>query len=90
MNKLVNKTLALSLILSPMLLAETIELEEAQVEATVNSVKINDVSGEELTPFLLGQINTLISGGLFPIIKSVLIKNMKLGCEIANQLSGTG
>ncbi len=48
MNKLVNKTLALSLILSPMLLAETIELEEATVEATVNSVKINDVSGEEL------------------------------------------
>lgn len=48
MNKLVNKTLALSLILSPMLLAETIELEEAKVEATVNSVKINDVSGEEL------------------------------------------
>ncbi len=48
MNKLVNKTLALSLILSPMLMAETVELEEAQVEATVNSVKINDLSGEEL------------------------------------------
>lgn len=48
MNKLLNKTIALSLVLSPMLLAETIELEQAQVEASVNSVKINDVSGEEL------------------------------------------
>ena len=48
MNKLLNKTIVLSLVLSPMLLAETIELEPAQIEATVNSVKINDVSGEEL------------------------------------------
>ena len=48
MNKLLNKTIVLSLILSPMLLAETIELEPAQIEASVNSVKINDVSGEEL------------------------------------------
>ena len=48
MNKLVNKTIALSLVLSPILLAETIELEQAQVEASVNSVKINDISGEEL------------------------------------------
>ena len=31
-----------------MLLAETVELEQAQIEATVNSVKINDISGEEL------------------------------------------
>lgn len=48
MNKLLNKTIALSLVLSPMLLAETIELEPAQIVMTVNSVKINDVSGEEL------------------------------------------
>lgn len=48
MNKLLNKTIVLSLVLSPMLLAETIELEPAQIEASVNSVKINDVSGEEL------------------------------------------
>jgi len=48
MNKLLNKTIALSLVLSPMLLAETIELEQAQIEASVNSVKINDISGEEL------------------------------------------
>ncbi len=48
MNKLLNKTIVLSLVLSPMLLAETIELEPAQIEASVNSLKINDVSGEEL------------------------------------------
>lgn len=48
MNKLLNKTIALSLILSPILFAETIELEEAEVKAGVNSVKINDLSGEEL------------------------------------------
>ncbi len=48
MNKLLNKTIALSLILSPMLFAQTIELKEAEVKAEVNSVKINDISGEEL------------------------------------------
>ena len=48
MRKLLNRTIALSLVLSPMLLAETIELDEAQIEAKVNSVKINDISGEEL------------------------------------------
>lgn len=48
MKNFLNKSIVLSLVLSPMLLAETIELEEAQVEASVNSVKINDVSGEEL------------------------------------------
>lgn len=48
MKNFLNKSIVLSLVLSPMLLAETIELEEAQVEATVNSIKINDVSGEEL------------------------------------------
>jgi iron complex outermembrane recepter protein len=31
-----------------MLLAETIELEQAEIEVTVNSVKVNNVSGEEL------------------------------------------
>lgn len=48
MKKLMYKSLVLSLALSPLLLAETIELEKVQVEAEVNSVKINDMSGEEL------------------------------------------
>lgn len=48
MKKLFNRTIALSLVLSPMLMAETIELNEAQIEAKINSVKINDISGEEL------------------------------------------
>ena len=48
MKKLINKSLVLSLALSPLLMAETIELEEVQVEAKINTVKINDISGEEL------------------------------------------
>lgn len=48
MKKLINKSLVLSLALSPLLMAETIELQSVQVEAEVNSVKINDISGEEL------------------------------------------
>jgi iron complex outermembrane receptor protein len=48
MNKLINKTIALSLVLTPLLYAESIELEKVEIEATVNSIKINDVSGEEL------------------------------------------
>jgi len=60
---------------------------QALEEANVKVIK-NEISGEELTPFLLEQINTYFNGGLFPIIKSVLTNNMKLGCEIAKQLSG--
>ncbi|MBE0498066.1 MAG: TonB-dependent receptor [Campylobacterales bacterium] len=42
------KTIVISLVLAPMLLAETVKMQELQVEAKINSVKISDVSGEEL------------------------------------------
>lgn len=48
MNNILEKTLALSLLLSPLLLAEAIEMEEVQIQETVNTVIINDISGEEL------------------------------------------
>ena len=48
MNKIVNKAVALSLVLSPMLMAETVDMAEVEINESVNSVKINDISGEEL------------------------------------------
>jgi len=45
---IIKKTLALSLVLSPLLMAETVDMQEVQIEESVNSVKINDISGEEL------------------------------------------
>jgi len=48
MRKELHKALVLSLVLSPLLMAETVEMQEVQIEESVNSVKINDISGEEL------------------------------------------
>lgn len=48
MNIYFAKALAVSLVLSPLLLAESIEMDAVQIEETVNTVKINDISGEEL------------------------------------------
>ncbi len=48
MKKIISKTIVLSLALAPMLLAETVQMQELQVEAKINSVMISDVSGEEL------------------------------------------
>ena len=48
MRKTLTKTLMLSLVLSPLLMAETIDMQEVEVTETVNSVTINDISGEEL------------------------------------------
>jgi iron complex outermembrane receptor protein len=48
MKKIMSKTIVLSLVLTPMLLAETVKMQELQVEAKINSAKISDVSGEEL------------------------------------------
>ncbi|PHR59039.1 MAG: TonB-dependent receptor [Arcobacter sp.] len=48
MKKIVNKVIALSLVLSPILMAETVEMAEVEINESVNSVKINDISGEEL------------------------------------------
>ncbi len=42
------KSILLSLIASSLVMAETVELNEVSVEAEINSVKINDLSGEEL------------------------------------------
>jgi len=48
MRKTINKTLMLSLVLSPLLMAETVDMQEVEVTESVNSVTINDISGEEL------------------------------------------
>jgi len=48
MKSIFGKSIVLSLVLSPLLLAETIEMDAVQIEETVNTVKINDISGEEL------------------------------------------
>ena len=42
------RSILLSLIASTLVMAETVQLDEVSVEAEVNSVKINDFSGEEL------------------------------------------
>ena len=82
MRKLLNRTIALSLVLSPMLLAETIELNEAQIEAKVNSVKINDISGEELKSADLAEslTNTVPSISLVRrsgIANDIILRGMK-------------
>ncbi len=48
MKNYVKNTVCISLLLSPLLMAETVEMNEVQIDESINSVKINDVSGEEL------------------------------------------
>ena len=64
------------------------EEEYYQALETANTqAQKNEITGGDLTPFLLQQINAHFKGVLFPIIKGVLENNMGLGCEIAKQLS---
>ena len=48
MKNILSKTSLLSLVLSPLLMAETVEMKAVEIDEAVNSVKINDISGEEL------------------------------------------
>ena len=55
-------------------------LENANLKA-----KNESISGPELTPFLLNQINKEFSGSMFSAITSMLINNVSLGCQIVKE-----
>ena len=54
------------------------------LEKANQKAKNDGISGSELTPYLLNQINQEFSGSMFSAITSMLINNVSLGCQIVN------